>query len=141
MTATRYLILAVLLLSCATSGIGQPEPAPPPKEKATPAELLVGQWRLDKYGGVKRPDKSETIEAFAKDGKYISTVKGVGRATETYTATYQVQGNEIVLKADRQDQREKAVLRILKLTRSELILQHGEEDGFKVAELSRLEPK
>lgn len=146
MLSIRKAIRAGLLVgvaTVATVACAQPQPAPPPREAPAPtaAELLVGRWRLVKYGGDGLPPGGEVMKMFTMDGKYITTVKSFGRRTMTSTGTYLLRGTAIDLKVEQPLPPDMARLHIETITKTTLILQHGMEDDCQRSEYVRDEGK
>ncbi len=95
---THRLCLALLLGGVVAVGTAQPQPAPPPREPATMAELLVGHWKLIKHLPELAPN-TRIERSFSRNGRYVTESF---RPTMPWRSagTYRLAGTELVLTPD-----------------------------------------
>jgi len=134
-------LIGSVTVGTAQSQTAQPEPAPPPREKLTPADQIIGRWKLVKYGGREMPEWSKTVEVFTKDGKYTAITSVRGRADEIVAGTYRFEGKEIEIRVDPPRPGPAVRYQIVKLTLADRVIQHGEREDYKRSEWIRLEGK
>lgn len=130
-------------VACAAAvACAQPQPAPPPREVPvqTDAELLVGRWRMVKFGVRPARPIDERITIFAKDGTFSTTRCDLRLPVETRTGTYKVVGDSISFKVEVPEM-VSGSMRILLVTKSELVLQLGPDENLKRVEYCRDEVK
>jgi hypothetical protein len=132
--------LALCLGSLATVAAAQPQPAPPPRE-LPPAELLVGRWRLIKFGEKPVPTTSRDILIFTTKGKFSSTLSHVSYPDETVTGSYRLVGRVIELSTEPPRPPMTDQLSLIEVTRTRLIVQHGQQVSFRRSEYVRDEGK
>lgn len=140
---TRQLLcqsLVTFLLGTVGVSSAQPEPAPPPQDKFTPAELLVGRWRLVKFGEKDVPEAAMDILIFTTKGQFSSTYTRSGSASRSAGA-YRLLGSDIEFSTQPPEQPMTERLKLIDLSKNRLILQLGEKVDFRRAEYIRDEGK
>lgn len=129
--------LALLLFGITSVCTAQPETAPPPREKQTPAELLVGRWRLVKFGEKPVPNTSTDHLTFTAKGRYISTYSRPTRPAESVSGRYQLVGKAIELTTEPPSPPITDQVTIVEITKDRLVIQHGEVVSFRRSEYVR----
>lgn len=129
--------LALLLLGVTTAGSAQPETAPPPREKLTPNELIVGRWRLVKFD--EKPVlamSTETIVFTAKE-TFVLRTSHTSHPDRIVSGTYRVVGKVLVLSAEPPQPVVTEQFPIIEISKSRLFIQLGKEVNFKRSEYVR----
>jgi hypothetical protein len=94
---THRLSLALLLGTISAVAMAQPQPAPLPRPiPTTPAELIVGEWKLVKHNMIVF--SATVITKYDDKGRYQAVVDDDGRRTTT-SGTYRVVGNVLTARS------------------------------------------
>jgi len=131
------LSLVFLMMGVAGVGSAQPETAPPPREKLTPAELLVGRWRLEKVDGRPVPPTAVEFLTFTAKGRVNFLVRSLSYPDEAISGSYKLNGKIIEFCPDPPAGPKTVERTLVVVTKTRLITQERGPDRMRLIEYVR----